>query len=99
MDVGDETVRDHIRAGDVLRVSKSYGLTSCLYQRLGLRPIVTGLFVSRSSTRGNSRGILQEGGHLPTFLFPVYFVQGNKLSAYIFIHCKRGCAKPAIRVI
>jgi hypothetical protein len=31
---------------------------------------------------------------LPTFFFPIYFVQGNELSAYISIHCGRNCAEP-----
>ncbi len=34
-----------------------------------------------------------EGAHLPTFFFPIYFVQGNELSAYISIHYERGGAK------
>jgi hypothetical protein len=95
MNVGDEPVRDHISAGEVLKVTLRTDV--CLYQRFALRPIVTGLFVSRSSTGGNSRRIPQESGHLPTFFFPIYFVQGNKLSAYISIHCasERGRALPA----
>jgi hypothetical protein len=93
MNIGDEAVRDHISAGEALRVTLQTDV--CLYHRFGLRPIVTGLFISRSSTGGNSRRILQEGGHLRTFFFPIYFVQGSKLSAYISIHCERGWDKPA----
>ena len=68
---------------------------TCLYQKFGLRPIVTGLFISRSSTGENSRRTLQEGARLPTFFFPIYFVQGNELGAYILIHSERNYAEPA----
>jgi hypothetical protein len=49
--------------------------------------MVTGLLISRSSTGENLQHILSERSHLPTFFLPVYFVQRNKFSAYISIHC------------
>lgn len=84
MNMGDEAVRDHISAGEASRMTLRTDV--CLYQRFGLRPIVTGLFTSRSSTRENGQRILEEVAILPTFFFPIYFVQGNKFSAYILIH-------------
>ena len=71
MNIGDEAVRDHISAGEALRVILRTDV--CLYQRFGLRPIVTGLFTSRSSTRENSRRILEESSHFSHLLFSRLF--------------------------
>jgi hypothetical protein len=50
VNIGDVTVRDHISAEGALRTGIAFKTDICLYQRFGLRPIVTGLFISRSST-------------------------------------------------
>jgi len=59
---------------------------ACLYQRPGFRPIATGLLTSRSNTGEKIRSIILECDHFLTFFLPIYFVQGNKLSAYILVH-------------
>ena len=71
MNIGDEIVRDHICAEESLRVTLRTDV--CIYQRFGLRPIVTGLFVSRSRTGENGRRILQKGGHFAHLLFSHLF--------------------------
>jgi hypothetical protein len=50
MNIGDVTVRDHKSAEEALRTRTPFEADARLYQRFGLRPIVTGLFISSSIT-------------------------------------------------
>jgi len=47
---------------------------------------MTGLLISRSNTGEKVWRILPEGDGFLTFFLPIYFVHGNKFSAYISIH-------------
>ena len=82
MNMGDEAIRDHISAGEASRMILRTDV--CLYQRFGLRPIVTGLFTSRSSTTENSQRILEESGHFARLLFSHLFCPRKQVSRIYF---------------
>ena len=71
MNMGDEAIRDHVSAGEASRLTLRTDV--CLYQSFGLRPIVTGLLTSRSSTRENSQRILEVSGCFAHLLFSHLF--------------------------